>query len=340
MSIKLRGSIYWIYLRHGGRQVRRSTGTSDTKAAQELHDQIKAELWRTEKLGDKPQVSWDKAALSWWEEHAQHKKSASDDRHKIRWLTTHLKSKRIVDIDAATIQAIRQAKTDEGASKATVNRHMATLSAVLHHAHGKGWIDGLPKIPMHTEQNSRIRWITQEEALRLLEELPPHLAAMARFTLATGLRRANVTGLTWQQVDLQRAVAWIHADEMKARKALGIPLNDDARAVLIAQRGQHPTHVFHYQGAPVIRTGTKAWEKACARAGIADFHWHDLRHTWASWHVMAGTPLHELKELGGWRSLDMVLRYAHLAPDHLAKSASNIRLDCAQNVHALPLKRA
>jgi integrase len=52
--------------------------------------------------------------------------------------------------------------------------------------------------------------------------------------------------------------------------------------------------------------------------------WHDLRHTWASWHVQAGTPLAVLKELGGWASLDMVLRYAHLAPGHLADHAERI----------------
>jgi site-specific recombinase XerD len=55
------------------------------------------------------------------------------------------------------------------------------------------------------------------------------------------------------------------------------------------------------------------------RAGIENFRWHDLRHTWASWHRQSGTPTHELQRLGGWRSSVMVERYAHLAPDHLAK---------------------
>ena len=54
-------------------------------------------------------------------------------------------------------------------------------------------------------------------------------------------------------------------------------------------------------------------------AGIADFRWHDLRHSWASWHVQAGTPLHVLQELGGWESVEMVRRYAHLSSDHLAE---------------------
>jgi len=64
---------------------------------------------------------------------------------------------------------------------------------------------------------------------------------------------------------------------------------------------------------------TKAWRNALKRAGIIDFRWHDLRHTEASWHVQAGTPLHVLQELGGRESVEMVCRYAHLSSEHLAE---------------------
>jgi integrase len=67
-----------------------------------------------------------------------------------------------------------------------------------------------------------------------------------------------------------------------------------------------------------------AWKAALNRAGIADFRWHDPRHTWASWHVQAGTPSHALQELGGWESAEMVRRYVHLAFDHLAEYADRI----------------
>ena len=67
-----------------------------------------------------------------------------------------------------------------------------------------------------------------------------------------------------------------------------------------------------------------AWKRTLQKVGISDFRFHDLRHTWASWHVMNGTSLQELMELGGWKSYEMVLRYAHLAPEHLADAASRI----------------
>ena len=86
----------------------------------------------------------------------------------------------------------------------------------------------------------------------------------------------------------------------------------------------------------VGRTTTKAWKAACQSAGIRDFRWHDLRHTWASWHVQAGTSLQQLMELGGWSSFEMVLRYAHLAGEHLKGAAGHIE----GTLRAQPLERA
>lgn len=73
-----------------------------------------------------------------------------------------------------------------------------------------------------------------------------------------------------------------------------------------------------------VRRSTKTWYGALERAGIEDFRWHDLRHTWASWHVQNGTPLYVLQELGGWESPEMVRRYAHLAAEHLAPFADRL----------------
>jgi integrase len=85
--------------------------------------------------------------------------------------------------------------------------------------------------------------------------------------------------------------------------------------------GKHPVFVFIYKDAPVAQTGTRAWKQAFERAGIENFRWHDLRHTWASWHVQNGTRLQELMEPGGCASFEMVLRCAHLASEHLRDAA-------------------
>ena len=83
-------------------------------------------------------------------------------------------------------------------------------------------------------------------------------------------------------------------------------------------------YVFTWNGKPMTQVNTKAWRVAVRKAGLEDFRWHDLRHTWASWHAQAGTPLNVLQEMGGWTSAEMVQRYAHLSVTHLRDHAERI----------------
>lgn len=177
---------------------------------------------------------------------------------------------------------------------------------------------------MRVEDTHRIRWLTRDDAKRLLSELPTHLADMVEFSLATGLREANVVGLQWKDIDIERCHAWIHPDQAKANKAISVPLNSAAMAVIRRRSGSHRDFVFTYKDKPVLRGNNHAWRKALKRAGIENFRWHDLRHTWASWHVQSGTTLQELQALGGWANFAMVLRYAHLSGEHLRGAAERI----------------
>jgi integrase len=133
-----------------------------------------------------------------------------------------------------------------------------------------------------------------------------------------------VLGLEWSCVNLEQRHAWVRGVNSKNRRAIAVPLNDDAIALLQRQIGKHPARVFTYAGKPITTANTKVWYVALERAGINNFRWHDLRHTWATWHRMAGTPTHELQRLGGWKTASMVDRYAHLAPDQLASAASRL----------------
>jgi integrase len=135
------------------------------------------------------------------------------------------------------------------------------------------------------------------------------------------LRQSNVVELTWNQVDLARGTAWIYADKAKGREDIHVSLNQVALDVLRRQFGKHHERVFTFRGKPLGWANTRAWRRALVRAGIQNFRWHDLRHTWASWHVQNGTPLYDLQEMGGWKSDSMVRRYAHLAPANFAKHA-------------------
>ena len=186
-------------------------------------------------------------------------------------------------------------------------------------------------------KNKRIRWLEPHEARRLIDECPEPLKSVVEFALSTGLRRSNIINLEWQQIDMQRKVAWIHPEQSKSNQAIGVALNDTACRVLKKQIGNHHKWVFVYKESSTKPDGTKspvvrkmrydantAWRAALKRSGIEDFRFHDLRHTWASWLVQAGVPISVLQEMGGWESIEMVRRYAHLAPNHLTEHARQI----------------
>jgi integrase len=251
----------------------------------------------------------------------QHKKTHHDDVAKISWLQQFFRGKLLDELTRDVIARIGELKLKE-TSFATANRLLALIRSILRRAAlDWEWIDKPPVIKLYREAKRRVRYLNPVQANLLMQELPEHLADIVKFSLATGLRRSNVTKLEWSQVDLQRNVAWIHGDQAKAGKPIHVTLNATAIAVLTKQIGKHPKSVFSYKGKPITQVNTKAWYKALKRAGIEDFRWHDLRHTWASWLAQNGVPLNVIQEMGAWESAEMVRRYAHLAPEQFSQHA-------------------
>ena len=324
MSLYKRGSTWYVrFTAPNGKRIQQPARTEDKRQAQEYEARLIAEMWRIHMLGEKPRRTWRETVVRWLSD-TEHKADHSKDIDKLRWLEPFLGSCYLDEIDRDLIDHIGRTKKAES-SPSTANRYLAVIRAILRMARDDWeWVDRVPRIRLYPEPKRRVRYLTRAEAASLISALPTHLADMAEFSLATGLRQSNVSGLTWDQVDLERGTAWIHADQSKNRRAIAVPLNSDAVRVLRRREQRHESYVFTYRGKPVRRCSTKAWYAALRRCGIEDFRWHDLRHTWASWHIQSGTTLQELMELGGWSSQAMVLRYAHLSSDHLRHIAGNI----------------
>lgn len=323
MPIFQRGKTWWgSYTTPSGERIRTSLKTTDKKEAEEVFDKIRHDMWRKEHVGaGNLKKTWDEAALRWLDEKA-HKRSIHDDARMLEKLQPFFKGKRLSAMSSEfVVNAVQNITKGETAQ----NRYIALVRGIFHRAerHWR-WIEKSPAFTLNREAKRRIRWLTQNEAVRLLNELPEHLKDMAEFTLHTGLRKSNVTGLRWDSVNMGSRTAYISCDEFKNGQEHAVPLNEDAMAVIRRRIGSHPTHVFSFNGSPIQQCNTAAWYKALKRAGIIDFRWHDLRHTWASWMAQAGTPLHILQELGGWESASMVKRYAHFSRAHLAEYAGKI----------------
>jgi integrase len=324
MSLYKRGTTWWArFTTASGERIRCSTGTTDKAQAQEFHDQLKTEAWRVQKLGEKPNYSWDDAGVKYLKETA-HKRTHEEDRRKLRWLQQFLRGKPLREVNRMLVQQIAEAKVKESSAQ-TANRYLALIRAILRKAaHEWEWIDSAPKVRLYPEPKGRIRWLTPEQARKLLAELPDHQRDVALFALATGLRQSNVLQLQWSQVDLARSVCWIFADQAKAGRDIHVSLSSLAKEVLTRQIGKHLARVFTFRGRPLNSINTKSWHAALTRAGIENFRWHDLRHTFTSWLAQSGTPMHVLQQMGAWESSSMVRRYAHLAPAHLAVHAEVI----------------
>lgn len=318
-------SVYWIKLHHSGQVVQKSTGTADKLKAQEFHDRLKALLWEQERLGVRRRYSWQQAAGRWIEE-TSHKATHHQDVAKLKWLHSILGELMLDEITLDVIACLKNERL-KGVGRSTTNRYLALVRAILKRAVEEwDWLDKAPKVKLFKEPEGRVRFITAEQVLGLLRELPLHQRDIVLLALLTGQRQANIFRLEWAQVDLLSDTPsfWINVAQSKTRTAISVPLNREALAVLNRQLGKHPVRVFTYAGKPLANVNTRAWRKALKRAGIEDFRWHDLRHTWATWLRQAGTPTHELKQLGGWKTTAMVERYAHLAPDHLVTAAARL----------------
>jgi len=318
MAIKLRGETYWIDVMVNGKRIRESLKTSDKKEAQQMHDIRRAELWRSGVLKERPKKTWSDATKRWLLERG-HKKSIGDDQDKIEFLKAPLGSKQLSELDRDTIEAI----LPQDVKPATRNRYRALIRAILRAAEREwDWLDKSPALRTEQEPRRRVAFLTREQAEGLLAALPEKYRCLVRFALLTGLRRSNVHGLRWENVNLEKSMVIVHADEAKAGERILVPLNSQARDMLAAMPEPREGLVFKCPE----RISPTTWANACKRSGVPWLRFHDLRHTWASWHAQAGTPLSVLQELGGWHSPQMVQRYAHLSPEHLAAAAEKVTL--------------
>lgn len=329
---------------HGPR-IRKTTGTDDRTLAQQLHDKVKHDLWAQVKLGEKPKFTL-RQAITRWSKYAAEKKlrSVSDVKRQLEWWASVLgENKPVGDIKRPDImKAVEGMMTTpknkreqpRQAEPATINRYLAAIRGLLKLCAGQ-WemTDSAPTISMRSEPKGRVRTLTPAEMRAVFSGLPQHWRPIYMLALSTGLRASNVVRLAWQQVDLVRSRLLVGSEDFKNGEDFGIPLNDTAIAILKQCVGGHATHVFTYNGEPLKGLSNKTWKKALKRAGIENFRWHDIRHCWATMMLESGADLDELQALGGWKSREMVRRYAHMRTEHLRGAATKIDTTLGQMVH-------
>jgi integrase len=306
-------SPYWIIrgtLR--GIRVEESTRTSDKRVAEEVRAMREAEILAQSVYGRRATATFAAAALSYLE-------NGGSKRFTAR-VISHFGTAPLAQIDQSALDRGAK-KLYPNASPSTRNRQFyAIASAILHHAAKRG-LCALPIIERPKSTDGRIRWLTIDEADRLITACSDHLRPLVIFILYTGARTGEALWLDWRDVDLGRA--HVQFPKTKNGDARGVPLHPRAVAALANLKGRTGEVFRRPDGKPYSRprsvddtsAGTRiktAFKAACRRAGIVDFHPHDCRHTWATWHYQENRDIGGLMKLGGWKSERMVMRYAHV----------------------------
>jgi integrase len=314
------GGPYWVKFKSGGKAIRRSSGTRDKKLAEEYETTLRERFRRQEKLGEVV-YTWKDATDKYLKEARWRKSTRATNEYALTFFTP-IDPIPVADISIATVDSAR-AHVARKQSAASSNRIMAVFRGVLSKCVEWGWITHAPRIKAARIEDKDVVPLTQEEFVRLETELPAHLKGPARFSVLTGLREANVSGLKWSQVDLVTGRLTIPSSHYKTKRIYSTTLSESALAVLNAQP-RVSDYVFTYEGARVTRFNNHAFRKARMRAGFPNLRWHDLRHTFATWIAQSGASDRVLQQAGGWTSPKMVARYAHLRGDDTLKYANAV----------------
>jgi len=227
-----------------------------------------------------------------------------------------------------TTNIVEQLQTDiisKGLRPASNNKTLHILKHMFRKAVewdmvGEDTLKGVRKVQPLKNEGKRLRYLSQEECKDLINACDPHLRPIVVTALNTGMRRGEILSLKWENVDLKHG--FILLDKTKNGERREIPINATLRAVFndLVRRVDSPYVFYHRKSGEAYQETKRSFKSACRKAGITDFRFHDLRHTFASHLIMAGVDLTTAKELLGHKDVKMTLRYAHLAPSHKVKA--------------------
>jgi site-specific recombinase XerD len=320
---KVSGSgVWWIcYFDANGRKRREKVGRKS--AAIELYRKRKTQVLEGLKLPEKLRprhVSFADLADDAMEYSKVHKRSYKDDKVRMAKLKEWIGERSADSVSPQEIERWLSGKAKE-LKPATLNRYRALLSLTfrLGIENGKVQVNPARLVRQRTEGNGRIRFLSPEEEQALREVIHIdflHHEAELDLALNTGLRRSEQYELTWNCVDFQRRQLTV--PRSKNGETRHVPLNDAAIGALrTAEKFKNGSpYVFLNDDGTRLRTPRFWFHAAVVNAGLKDFTWHCLRHTFASRLVMAGVDLRTVQELMGHKTIQMTVRYAHLAPHH------------------------
>jgi integrase len=334
MGLYRRGKIFWFNVTFQGRRIQESLETSNKKLAEQLYAKKVTDMVEGRYFDKKvmENISMGQVMDRFLDEISPHlaKTTHARNRYIVQNLKHSLGSLMIGDVTPSIVSKYKAARLKIGKTKETVIRELGVLRRIFNIAINE-WEyckDNPASKVMRTlgkADNKRVRYLTSDETSRLYLALPSWLRPIVTIARHTGLRRTNIIELTWDQVNFKNKVLTV--SKTKNGEPIGIPLTETALETLSARlKIRHLRKSFVFcdgQGNPFTPDMvTTAFRRACRRAAIENFRFHDLRHDFASKLIQSGVDIYTIRELLGHKDLRMTVRYSHLAPENLRTAVS------------------
>lgn len=333
-----KSKIWWINISYNGKRVRKSTGTSDKKLAEMISAKVMTQIvegkWFDQ--DESKTRTLNELKERYLRERSRRKAPQSYVRDEgcFEHFANFFGDRALADITPRSVSDYKNKRLQD-VDPQTVVKELGVLRNAFNLAIKEWeWCRDNPvsKVSMPKIPGGRVRFLKQNEIAALISCADEWFKPILSIALYTGLRQGNLISLTWDKLDLFKRLIVLDDTDMKNDERLGVPLNETVFTLLkdlFKVRLLNSNLVFHHDGKPFNKMKlTRALKRACKKAKITNFRFHDLRHTFASMLVQSGVDLYTVQKLLGHKDGRMTQRYAHLTQEKLASAVSRLEEIC------------
>lgn len=327
MGLVKRNHVWWMSFMFQGRQVRRTTGTTDKRLAESILCKVKVQIaeGRFFETREEQERTFEEMMDRYLKECAVLKapKSHQRDCQALNHLRPVFGELVLAEITPKLLAGYKAQRRTEHAAPATINKELQLVRHAFNVAMREWeWCRENPmhRVSMEPVHNEVDRWLTPKEEEGLMAASSPWLREIMTFALNTGMRQGEILNLQWQDVDFTRGTLMVMKSKNGTRRT--IPLNSTVYELLAAKQAAAGTSSGPVFKTPLgntlqVRFLVREFCEARDRAGIPDFRFHDMRHTFATRLVQRGIDLYKVQRLLGHKTGTMTQRYAHHSPESL-----------------------
>ncbi|MDH5667670.1 MAG: tyrosine-type recombinase/integrase [Nitrospira sp.] len=327
MGLMKRNHVWWMSFMYQGRQVRRSTGTTDKRLAESILCKVKVQIAEGQFFERREEQDRTFGAMMdrYLTERSVLKapKSHLRDRQALNHLLPVFGEMVLAEVSPKLLAGYKAQRRIEGAAPATINKELQLVRHAFNIAMREWeWCRENPmhRVSMEPVQNEVDRWLTAKEEDALMAAASSWLREIITFALNTGMRQGEILNLQWQDVDFTRGTLMVMKSKNGTRRT--IPLNSTVYELLSAKQAATGTSCGPVFNSPLgntlhVRFLVREFCTARDRAEIPDFRFHDMRHTFATRLVQRGIDLYKVQRLMGHKTGTMTQRYAHHSPESL-----------------------